>query len=104
MPPVTETELNELKEVVLSLREEMRIGFTETRAELRSEIQRVEAKVDVAFTELRGDIKVLEERTRLGFWGFTLRGAIIGILGLLATTALSAIPEIVKRVIAAAGQ
>ncbi len=75
MPPTTETELKELRDLVISLREEMRLGFAATK----TEIQRVEAKTDIKFAELSGKIDVMDERTKLGFWGFIGRAVIIGI-------------------------
>lgn len=93
MPPTTETEIKELRDLVIGLRKEIRVGFaqndtklSEFKAEIKSEIQRVEAKTDAKFAEvnvalanLSGSIKVLDERTGLGFWGFIGRAAIIGV-------------------------
>jgi hypothetical protein len=98
MPPITETEIKELRDLVIGLREEIRVGFaqndtklSEFKAEIKGEIQRVETKTDAKFTEvnvalanLSGSIKVLDERTKLGFWGFIGRAVIIGIF-VLAT-------------------
>jgi peptidoglycan hydrolase CwlO-like protein len=121
MAVTTDTEVRELRELILSLREEMRIGFVqmdtkfvELKTELKGEIQRVEAKADVKLAELNGKIDeakaelngkidetkaelngkidevkaelggkidVLEERTRVGFWGFIGRAVIIGLIG-----------------------
>jgi hypothetical protein len=64
MPPTTETEIKELRDLVIGLREEIRVGF---------------AKVDTKLAEIQGQINVLEERTKLGFWGFIGRAVIIGI-------------------------
>jgi hypothetical protein len=66
MTQITETEIRELRDLILGLREETRVGF----AELKGEIQKAEAKTDIKFAEVRGDLKVLEERTKLGFWGW----------------------------------
>jgi hypothetical protein len=56
------------------LREEMRVGF----ADLRGQINTVEAK-------LEGKIEKLDERTKLGFWGFIFRGtALAALAGLTA--------------------
>jgi uncharacterized protein YpuA (DUF1002 family) len=41
MPPTTETDIQELKDLVLGLREEMRIGFTEVKGDIKSLDQRV---------------------------------------------------------------
>jgi hypothetical protein len=110
MAVTTDTEVRELRELILSMREEMRIGFAqmdtkfiELKAELKGEIQRVEAKTDIELAkfngkidevraelngkidevkaELGGKIDVLDERTRVGFWGFIGRAVIIGLIG-----------------------
>jgi hypothetical protein len=80
MPPTTETELKELRDLVIGLREEIRVGFAKVDtkfAEVNGEIQRIEAKTDTKLAEIQGQINVLEERTRLGFWGFIGRAVII---------------------------
>jgi hypothetical protein len=48
MPPTTETEIKELRDLVIGLREEMRLGFAnvdtklvELKADVKEEIQRV---------------------------------------------------------------
>jgi hypothetical protein len=58
MPPTTESELKELRDLSMSQREEMRLGF----ADSRNEIQRVEAKADTKFAELNGNIQALDQR------------------------------------------
>jgi predicted RNase H-like nuclease (RuvC/YqgF family) len=58
--------IGELKDSVASLREETRVGLTRIDGdirELRSEIGSLDAKFD--------------ERTKLGFWGFILRGVVL---------------------------
>jgi hypothetical protein len=70
MPPTTETELKELRDLVIGLREEIRVGFAKVDtkfAEVNGEIQRIEAKTDTKLAEVQGQINVLEERTRL-YW------------------------------------
>jgi hypothetical protein len=54
---------------VTGFREEMRVGFSD----IRGQINTVEAK-------LEGKIDKLDERTRLGFWGFVGRGLVLAIL------------------------
>jgi chromosome segregation ATPase len=58
MPPTTESEIKELRDLVMSQREEMRLGF----AGVKNDIQRVEAKADTKFAELHGDIKALDQK------------------------------------------
>lgn len=51
MPPVTESEVKELRDLITDFREEVRIGIISTKAE----IQRVE-------TQLSGDIKAVDQK------------------------------------------
>ena len=112
MPSTTETEIKEIRDLVIGLREEIRVGFAnnntnlaelkaelkaeiqrvevktdsklaEIQSDLKGEIQRVEAKTDLKFAEIQGQVGVLEERTKVGFWGFIWRSVIIGTLLLL---------------------
>jgi hypothetical protein len=105
MTQTTETEIRELRDLIISSREEMRVGFAQIRgeiqtvaantdtkiSELKGEIQAVAANTDIKiselkgdidtkFAEVRGDIKVIEERTKLGFWGFVWRAVVIAVL------------------------
>jgi hypothetical protein len=87
MSPSTETEIKEIRDLVIGLREEIRVGFANTNtkfAEIRGEIQRVEANTDIKLAAIKGQVDVLEERTKIGFWGFIWRSVIIGILILLS--------------------
>ena len=54
---------------VNGLREEMRVSF----AELKGQVNTSEAK-------LEGKIDKLDERTKLGFWGFIFRGTALAAL------------------------
>jgi hypothetical protein len=130
MPPTTETETKELRDLVIGLREEIRVGFANNNtkfaeirgeiqkmeAELKGEILRVEAKTDAKFAEIKaefkeeiqqvevklkgeiqrvevktddklagikGQVDVLDERTKISFWGFIWRALISGTLLLL---------------------
>ncbi len=83
MTQTTETEIRELRDLIIGLREETRVGF----AELRGEIQKSEARTDIKFAEVRGDIKVIEERMKLGFWGFVWRAVVIAVLVSLISVA-----------------
>ncbi len=87
MSPTTETEIKEIRDLVIGLREEIRVGFANNNtkfAEIKGELQRVEAKNDTKLAEMKGQLDVLEERTNIGFWGFIWRSVIIGILILLS--------------------
>jgi chromosome segregation ATPase len=72
---------------VTGLREEMRVGFSDIRGEIRQvetklegEIKEVRGKIDTSEAKLVGKIDKLDERTRLGFWGFVGRGLVLAIL------------------------
>jgi hypothetical protein len=87
MPPTTETEIKELRDLVIGLREEIRVGFAKTDtklAEIQGQISILEAKTDVKLAEIQGQINVIDERTKLGFWGFIGRAVIVGIFVLAA--------------------
>jgi predicted nucleic acid-binding Zn-ribbon protein len=61
--------IGDLKDSITSLREETRVGLTRLDGdvrELRAEIGSLDAKFD--------------ERTKLGFWGFILRGLVLTLL------------------------
>jgi hypothetical protein len=100
--PVTDTELKEVLNAIAAMSQRMEVGFAqvdtklsdlrgemnqrfaqmdtkfaETKAELKGEIQRVEAKVDV-----------IDERTKIGFWGFVGRAVIVSLLGFLLLMAV----------------
>jgi hypothetical protein len=64
---VKATEAN--TKAIADLTLEMRVGF----ADVKGQINTVEAK-------LEGKIDKLDERTRLGFWGFVGRGLVLAIL------------------------
>ncbi len=105
MTQTTETEIRELRDLIIGLREETRVGFTELRGEIQKSEARTDIKfaeirgdldtkiaeirgdIDTKFAEVRGDIKVIEERTKLGFWGFVWRAIVIAVLVSLISVA-----------------
>jgi hypothetical protein len=93
MTAATDTDIREIKTAieanskaiadlttsVSGLREEMRVGFAhvDTKfADVKGQINTVEAK-------LEGKIDKLDERTKLGFWGFIFRGTALAALAAL---------------------
>jgi hypothetical protein len=73
----TATEANtkaiaDLTTVVTGIREEMRVGFA-----------KLEGKIDTSEAKLEGKINQLDERTKLGFWGFIFRGTALAALAAL---------------------
>ncbi len=59
MPPTTKTEIRGLRDLLIGLREEMRLGF---------------ANMDTNFAELSGDVKAIK------FWDFVKRSATAGLI------------------------
>jgi hypothetical protein len=91
MPPTTETEVKELRDLVIGLWEEIRVGFAKTDTklvEIQGQINVIEAKTDAKLAEIQGQINVIDERTKLGFWGFIGRAVIVGIFVLAAGLAV----------------
>jgi uncharacterized protein YicC (UPF0701 family) len=118
--PVTDTELREvlnavakLTESIATMSQRMEVGFAqmdtklaEVKAELKGEIQRVEAQVDAKFAQVdtkfaetkadlkieiqrvEGKVDVIDERTKLGFWGFVGQAIIISVFGFLLLMAV----------------
>jgi hypothetical protein len=87
MTQTTETEIRELRDLIIGSREEMRVGFAQIRGEIQTvaantdtKISEMKGDMDTKFAEVRGDIKVIEERTKLGFWGFVWRAVVIAVL------------------------
>jgi predicted nucleic acid-binding Zn-ribbon protein len=78
--------IGELKDSIASLREETRVGLTRLDGdvrELRSELGSLDAKFD--------------ERTKLGFWGFILRGTVLAIIVGLGGYLLPIVAEYVHK-------
>jgi hypothetical protein len=61
------------------LREEMRVGF----ANIDTKFAKLEGKIDTVEAKLEGKIDKLDERTKLGFWGFIFRGTALAALAAL---------------------
>jgi hypothetical protein len=79
MTQATDTDIREIKDLIAAntkaisdLTLEMRVGF----AELKGQVNTSEAK-------LEGKIDKLDERTKLGFWGFIFRGTALAALAAL---------------------
>jgi predicted RNase H-like nuclease (RuvC/YqgF family) len=82
----------DLKDSISSLREETRVGLTKLDGdirELRSDVKTLDTKLNGDIRELRSDVKTLDtkfdERTKLGFWGFILRGVVLTAIVAFAT-------------------
>jgi hypothetical protein len=58
---------------------EMRLGF----ADIKGEFKEVRGQINTVEAKLEGKIDKLDERTKLGFWGFIFRGTALAALAAL---------------------
>jgi hypothetical protein len=98
MPPTTETEIKELRDLVIGLREEIRVGFAnnDTKfAELKAEtnmgfanvdtklaqmdtkISDFKGEVNTRLAELKGELKIVKQP--IEFWDFVKKSAAAGL-------------------------
>jgi chromosome segregation ATPase len=66
------------------LREEMRVGF----AQVDTKFAELEGRIDTKLAKLEGKIDVIDERTKLGFWGFIGRAVIVAMFTTLIAIAI----------------
>ena len=87
MTQATDTDIQDLTNLITNLDKKLdkldtKIDKLETK--LDTKIDKLETKIDGDIRELRSDIKALDikfdERTKLGFWGFILRGLVLTLL------------------------
>jgi phosphoenolpyruvate synthase/pyruvate phosphate dikinase len=83
MTQATDTDIKELKDLITGLREEVRVGFTKLEGKIEMVEAKLEGKIDTAEAKLEGKIDKLDERTKLGFWGFIFRGTALAALAAL---------------------
>jgi hypothetical protein len=68
--------IGDLTSSVSLLREEMRVGF----ANVTTQITRLDGRIDKLEATIEGKFDKLDERTKVGFWGFILRGTVLAII------------------------
>jgi hypothetical protein len=97
MTQATDTDIRELKDLILGLDKkiadltlEMRVGFSDLRgqvntveAKLEGKIDKLDEQIKTSEAKLEGKIGKLDERTQLGFWGFIFRGTALAALAAL---------------------
>jgi hypothetical protein len=121
MTQTTDTDIRDLKTAVESIAKateantkaitdltlEMRVSFSDIRGEIREvrgEINNLDTKltgqINTSAAKLEGKIDKLDERTRLGFWGFVGRGLVLAILialiPIVTRYLTSSLPDIFK--------
>jgi hypothetical protein len=87
MPPTTETDLKELRDLVIGLREEVRVGFAqvdmkfaqvETKlAQVDTKISDLRGEVNTRLAEMKGEIKIVKQP--IEFWDFVKRSVAAGL-------------------------
>jgi hypothetical protein len=93
MTAATDTDIREIRTVVESIAKateantkaiadltlEIRVSF----ANVDTKFAKLEGKIDTVEAKLEGKIDKLDERTKLGFWGFIFRGTALAALAAL---------------------
>jgi hypothetical protein len=93
MTTATDADIQEIKTAIASLTTgieantkaiadltlEIRVGF----ANVDTKFAKLEGKIDTVGARLEGRIDQLDERTKLGFWGFIFRGTALAALAAL---------------------
>jgi hypothetical protein len=91
MTQSTDRDIAEIKSAITDLTIEMRLGFSDIKGQINNldtkltgEINNLDTKltgqINTSEAKLEGKIDKLDERTRLGFWGFVGRGLVLAIL------------------------
>jgi predicted nucleic acid-binding Zn-ribbon protein len=76
---------------VSGLREEMRVGFAQVDVKFSQvdiKFAELEGRIDTKLAKLEGKIDVIDERTKLGFWGFIGRAVIVAMFTTLIAIAI----------------
>jgi hypothetical protein len=92
MPPTTETDLKELRDLIIGLREEVRVGFAqvdikfaqvETKlAQVDTKISDLRGEVNTRLAEMKGDLKIVKQPIK--FWDFVKRLVVVGFVVTIA--------------------
>jgi uncharacterized protein YpuA (DUF1002 family) len=69
MTAATDTDIREIKDLITALDKKIEAGFV-----------KVEGQINTVEAKLEGKIDKLDERTKLGFWGFIFRGKALVVL------------------------
>jgi hypothetical protein len=90
MTSATDTDIREIKDLIAAgnaatqkqiadLDKKIDVGF----AEIKGEFKEVRGLINTVEAKLEGKIDKLDERTKLGFWGFIFRGTALAALAAL---------------------
>jgi hypothetical protein len=76
MTAATDTDIREIKDLITAL--DKKIEVLDKRIEVG--FAKVEGQINTVEAKLEGKIDKLDERTKLGFWGFIFRGTALAAL------------------------
>ncbi len=88
MPPTTETDIKELRDLIIGLREEVRVGFAQVDikfaqvdtklAQMDTKLSDLKGEVNTRLAEMKGDLKIVKQP--IEFWDFVKRSAAAGLI------------------------
>jgi hypothetical protein len=87
MTAATDIDIREIKDLIQALDKriegldkKIEVGFTKLEGQINTVEAKLEGKIDAVEAKLEGKIDKLDERTKLGFWGFIFRGTALAAL------------------------
>jgi hypothetical protein len=78
MPPTTDTDLKEMRDLVIGLREEVRVGFAQVGtklAQMDTKLFDLKGEVNTRLPEIKGDLKIVKQP--IEFWDFVERSLLL---------------------------
>jgi hypothetical protein len=81
MPPTTDTDLKEMRDLIIGLREEVRVGFAQVDtklAQMDTKLSDLKGEVNTRLAERKGDLKIVKQP--IEFWDFVKRSAAAGLI------------------------
>jgi hypothetical protein len=78
MPPTTDTDLKEMRDLIIGLREEVRVGFAQVGtklAQMDTKLFDLKGEVNTRLPEIKGDLKIVKQP--IEFWDFVERSLLL---------------------------
>ena len=76
MTQATDTDIKDLRDLIAKIDTKID-NNTSAISLLRDELRSFREETRISATKLEGKLEKLDERTKLGFWGFILRGVVL---------------------------
>jgi hypothetical protein len=87
MPPTTDIDLKEVRDLIIGLREEVRVGFAQVDikfaqvdtklAQMDTKLSDFKGEVNTRLAEMKGDLKIVKQP--IEFWDFVKRSVAAGL-------------------------